>query len=32
MIVYHGSTVEIKSPDLNHAKRFLRSYEMESVA
>ncbi|MBQ8124420.1 MAG: DUF3990 domain-containing protein [Kiritimatiellae bacterium] len=23
MIVYHGSTVEIKSPDLNHAKRFL---------
>ena len=23
MIVYHGSTVEIKSPDLNHTKRFL---------
>ena len=23
MIVYHGSTVEIKSPDLNHSKRLL---------
>lgn len=23
MTVYHGSTVEIKSPDLNHTKRFL---------
>jgi len=23
MIVYHGSTVEIKSPDLSHTKRFL---------
>ena len=23
MTVYHGSTVEIKSPDLNHSKRFL---------
>ena len=23
MIVYHGSTVEIKYPDLNHTKRFL---------
>ena len=23
MIVYHGSTVEIKAPDLKHAKRFL---------
>ena len=23
MIVYHGSTVEMKSPDLSHTKRFL---------
>ena len=23
MIVYHGSTVEIKSPDVSHTKRFL---------
>ncbi len=32
MTVYHGSIVEIKSPDLNHSKRFVKSYQVESEA